>query len=375
MTSPWFRVLQMLTRYLLAVSWVALTIAATGLLFFGNFLVSWQAFELLGYEVKPLSEVPLLGSFALAAGVGNAPLVSLYAAGLTSAMALIVVSTAKFGNDALTLFFDYRQARLAGTPSSATLIKLWENGVAFVALGVLAVLVTGYDVWLFGLKLETLVTGIDDIQDTISWLPEPVSRLGGYMAQFVRHAQWGYLAVVFGVAYATEKAFPRATERWLVLGQTLDAALLAPNATQPAVGGASFGDVVEGAPITSVAAPAGTPATEPMPAGGPDVVGPPENVHINPAPVHPAPAPPVRGPVDPGTTPPPHRGPLVRVICGPGITREMPLQELERNAEYVRDGSGREWFLKTYYDSLTAEPRRGEAQDETPQNEEEHSHV
>jgi hypothetical protein len=53
---------------------------------------------------------------------------------------------------------------------------------------------------------------------------------------------------------------------------------------------------------------------------------------------------------------------MVRVICGPGEIREMPVQVLERNAEqYVRDGSGRAWFLKTYYDEITGKAMQGKA--------------
>ena len=71
-------------------------------------------------------------------------------------------------------------------------------------------------------------------------LPAFEKELGAYLANFASHARWGYLGVIAGVAFTTEKAFQRAAERWLVLGQTLDTAILEPNAAQPAVGGASM---------------------------------------------------------------------------------------------------------------------------------------
>ena len=42
------------------------------------------------------------------------------------------------------------------------------------------------------------------------------------------------------------------------------------------------------------------------------------------------------------------------MICGPGERRDIPVRDIEQTPErYVRDGSGRAWFLKTYYDELT----------------------
>ncbi len=373
MTSqPFFRVLQMVTRWLLAVAWVALTMAVTGLLFFGNFIVAWQAFVLLGFETQPLAEVPLLGPVATAAGVGDAPVAALYAAALSAAMAVTVITACKLGNDALTLFFDFRQARLLGTPDPAAVIKFYETAIAFTLFSALAVTIARYDVSLFSLTLETLVTGIADITESMAWLPEPASRLGAYMAEFAADARWGYLAVIIGVAFTTEKAFQRASERWLVLGQTVDAAILGTGVAQP---------IEAAGPITpATSEPAGGPApifseapgvetaptadgvTEPrrQEAGSP--VRPPQ----------PAPPPPVRGPVGFDAAPPPHRGPTVRVICGPGVTRDVAIQDVEKDSEqYVRDGSGRAWFLRAYYNELNGDPR----QPEKTENQEADAHV
>jgi hypothetical protein len=382
-SQPFFRVLQMLTRWALAVGWIAVTLLATTMLFFGNFVVAWQAFVLMGFEPEPLSQIPMLGPIAVAAGIGKAQLASLYAAALTAAMAVTVISACKFGNDALTLFFDMRQTRLEDAVSPVAVIRLWETVAAFAVAAVLAGVVARYDVALFSLRLEALVTGMNDVKESVHWLPDSVARLGGYLAEFAARAQWGYLAVIAGVAYTTEKAFQRASERWLVIGQTIDAVILAPSATQPAAGAT---------PLLPARAPVGEPApgiVEP-PVGVPPPFAPPDVEEPTPytpgapaAPfVEPAPQPPAYGPVGPGPSQEPHRGPRVRVICGPGETREVPLHEVERDpAQYVRDGSGRAWFLRTYYDELYgATPQRdGQSLDhedpENVQNMEAHSHV
>lgn len=353
-----FRALQALTRWALAVCWLVLTLLATALLLFGNFLVAWQAFDLLGFETQPLSAIPLLGPLAVALGVGSAQLASAYAAALTAGMALTVISACKLGNEALTLFFDMRQASLAGVSNPAGMIKLYETAIAFGVAVVLAVAVARYDVGLFGLRLEALATGLNDIKESMHWLPDPIARLGGYLAVFAARAQWGYLGVIVGVAYTTEKAFQRASERWLVLGQTVEtveavfrdteAALPADAAHGPFV--PSSGSDVDPEPtVTDSPAERPTSITDPpIEERTPHVVGaPPRPV------VEPVPAPPVPGPLGTSPTPEPHRGPLVRVICGPGETRDVPLPEVEKAPlSYVRDGSGRAWFIRAYYDQL-----------------------
>ena len=375
MTSPYLRALQMLTRWLLAVGWIALTLSVTVLLFFGNFVVAWQAFKLMGFEPYPLSQIPLLGTFANAMGVGSAELASLYGAVLTAAMALTVIGACKLANDTVTLFFDVRQAKLAGVAGPAAVVKLQETAIYLTVATILAVLVARYDVSLFALRLEALVTRLQDIKGAVAWAPQPVERLGAYLADFGSRAQWGYLAVIVGVAYTTEKAFQRASERWLVFVQALDNAIDESSSSNPAASAAHAMTDTGTIPTTGNARTESTSAEEPRLADEPIAAE--TSAHTEPRPVEPAPAPPADDPASHGAVPPPNRGPLVRVICGPGLTREMPLRDIERNPDYVRDGSGREWFLRSYYENFSTDARRDatSANDNEEHKEREHTYV
>jgi hypothetical protein len=379
-SQPYFRLLQMVTRWALAIGWMAVTLLATTVLFFGNFVIAWQAFVLIGFEPEPLSGIPLLGPIAVAAGIGNAQLASLYAAALTAAMAVTVISACKFGNEALTLFFDMRQARLADVSNSERVIKLWETVVAFAVAAALAALVARYDVALFGLRLEALVTGMNDVKESMHWLPDSAARLGGYLANFAARAQWGYLAVIAGVAYTTEKAFERASLRWLVIGQTVDAMILTATDTQSTAGPTPASTVL--APVGDLAPGLVEPPGVVSPrSAAPDVEAPTPLITGGPAGpfVEPAPKTPTLGSVGPAPAQEAHRGPHVRVICGPGETRDVCLHDVERDpARYVRDGSGRAWFLRTYYEDLYgSEPQhvRQGVDHEGTQNTEESDHA
>lgn len=357
MTSqPFFRMSHAAVRYLLAVCWVAATLAATTVLFFGNFIVAWQAFVLLGFEELPISSVPLLGPLATAVGCGDAQIASLFAATLTLGMAATILSATKCGCGFLTLFFDIRHARLAGEENPAARIKLHEMVPAFVIALAVAVLVALFDVSLFGLRLEWLLKGSPDIRESLHWLPDSASRLGDYLAGFSACARWGYLGVIVGVAYATEKAFERAAERWLLLGQTVDVLFLGLGVDRTArvpVPARPFRPVREAAggmaPVASHPAPA-----IPVPFARPEVEEPASPVAGVGSPlVEPIPGPPAPDPIRIETKEEPQVGPRVRVICGPGETREVPIHEVERDSvRYVRDGSGRAWFLRSYYDQL-----------------------
>lgn len=382
MTQPFFRVLQAIVRWLLAVCWTCTTLLATAVLFFGNFVVAWQAFVLLGFEPEPLLNVPLIGPLATAAGVGDAPLASLYAAVLTAAMAGIVIGTVKLATESLTLALDLRQAKLTRqADTTAVTLKLIEALIWLVILAVPTVLVAQYDVSLFNVRLQSLLTG-QEIEDALKWTSEEVGRLGGFLADFAVHARWGYLAIIAGVAFVSEKAFQRASERWLVLGQTIDTA----------IGGAPLNEAVNAAP-QAPAATAGpeaprAPETEPQTQSAPDTSMP----HVEQGAQTPTadtgqrtrtgaathrPVPPPPQAADPVSAPPPPPGPTVPVVWGPGEGRQMPLAEVERNLEeYVRDGSGRAWFRRSYYEQVRAAESHAHPQNEPqPTNEEEPSHV
>src|SRR5207249_54312 len=100
-----------LVRWGLSLVWLGLTHAAAVCLAFGNFVVSWQAFEAQGFEQTPLAEVPFLGPLAVALGLGAAPLASLYALVLTGATNILMIASAKVLARLYDTFFDWRQIR------------------------------------------------------------------------------------------------------------------------------------------------------------------------------------------------------------------------------------------------------------------------
>src|SRR5437879_5617218 len=102
------RVLQLALRWLLSLAWLALTLFGAALFVLVNFLVSWQAFEIVGFEDFQLAEVPLIGPMAVALGVGTAPLAAAFALGLTLIMGLLVGATAKVTWELITLAVDRR---------------------------------------------------------------------------------------------------------------------------------------------------------------------------------------------------------------------------------------------------------------------------
>jgi hypothetical protein len=361
-----FRMLHAFARWLLALCWTGATLLATVVLFFGNFVVAWQAFVLLGFEQEPLLNVPLIGPLAMAIGVGDAQLAALYAAVLTAAMGVTVVGSFKLGNEALTLFFDLRQARLAEQDTAGGKVKLAEATVAFAVLAAIAIVVARYDVSLFNVRLQALLTG-QEIEDALKWLPDEVTRLGGFLSTFAAHARWGYIAVIAGVAFVTEKSFQRASERWLVWAQTIDALIDGPAATAPIATPAVDAPTVDGVEARA-------PATA-GPSADPVAEGAAENPERAPNASSPVPPPP--RPADPmSTPPPPPPGPTVRVVWGPAEIRHMSLAEVERNQnDYVRDGSGRIWFLRTYYEQVKSATSEAQSHSQSTEQEQESAHA
>ena len=108
------RALQLAVRWLLSLVWLVLTLFGAALFVLVNFLVSWQAFEIIGFEDFQLAEVPLIGAIAVALGVGTAPLAAAFALGVTWIMGLLVGATVKVAWELMTLAVDRRRVGVAG---------------------------------------------------------------------------------------------------------------------------------------------------------------------------------------------------------------------------------------------------------------------
>ncbi len=337
-----------LARWGLSLVWVAVTHLAALCLAFGNFVVTWQAFEAQGYEPTPLAEVPFLGAFAVSLGLGAAPLSSLYALVLTGAMNIATIASAKMVTRLRDLVFDWRQVRRAEDPSIRArgkeyLAKIWEEATWAVPTLFLTVLIARWDVAQFGYRQAALARGLVDPSEATTWPLDPVARVGVYLANFFATAAWGYVACVVATALAMEHSYARAREQWRALGHAIEDAVTGSGSAAPRAG-AVDGEATDAAgEATDAAAPVSAGSTSPV-QQGPEV----------PAPESGAVPVPVPAPAEPDTLPVPAApvsAPTVDVIVAPGRVERTPLADVEaRPDRYVRDSSGRQWFLRQYYE-------------------------
>ncbi len=351
--APTLRALHLFVRWLGSLVWLALTVCAAVAFALGNFLVSWQAFELIGFEDLPLAEVPLTGPVAVALGVGTAPLAAVYALGLTAVMGFLVGTTVKIVWEMLAYFSDWRRLRRSEEQDSRRLAreclgKLEELGLRLVVPLSAAVLAVRMDVALFVLRARALLTDAADISEFLGLLPDPVVQLGALLAGFTVTFAWGYMACVVGAALAVEHAFERSASRWEGLSNNIQA-LIDGDATRPSGHGAGVTDATA-TPVLrepervqpTVPEPAETRATQP------------ETPVLSAATWAPEPVP---GPEPPAADLPPVATPRagsreVDVVVGPGQMRRVALDMVESSRDFVRDSSGRQWFDRQYYESV-----------------------
>ncbi len=338
-------VLRSITSWLLAVTFVVAALAASVLLAFGNFLICWQSFVGQGFEQTPLAGVPFLGPLAEALGVGEAPMSALYALVLTGAMNLAVIASAKMAARLIQLAFDYRDLRGSENPGDREQARqcrerLLETTMWLAPMVVVTALIMRFDVAQFVFRYETLVHQAPDLGVALGWAADALERVGEFLAPFIRTAAWGYVGCIVAVALAVEYAFVRAAERWQRLDLAVQRAINGePEARTPTSGSAPAGGIDDSrsASNTPASVPAGA-ATDPV------------------APVTEEREPErVPGPA-PATEEPPIARPVpetqhVDVIVGPGQRRRIPVSDIEaRPDEFVRDGTGRAWFLRSYYE-------------------------
>lgn len=339
-----------LISWLLTLGWASLISLGALCLAFGNFVVAWQSFTAQGFEPLPLRRVPLLGAWAEGFGIGEAPLAALYALMLTLGMNLAIIATAKAVARALRLFFDRRQALRsndAGLRASAPdyLDQTVHLCVWSAALLIASILIIRYDVAQFRFRYENLFTQVSDPIDITTWAPDAVARLGQFVATFIRTATWGYVGCVIALAVALEYALGRVGEQWHALHNAIDGAVSLDdqNGEQPAP---------EPAPLVRPLPDFESGGT--LPISAVDSVG-----HIAPSPTS------APGVIDPEpVSPPPSFAPppaqlarderaFVDVIIGPGRTETFPLADVQADPDrFVRDGSGRVWFTRSYWSEV-----------------------
>ncbi len=339
-----------LVSWVLAEAWLALTIVATLALAFGNFVVAWQSFEAQGFEPVPLQSIPFLGLVTGAIGLGGFPIAALYALVLTVAMNVAVITAAKILARMIQLYFDYRGVLHSQDPAvqeraADYLDLLLKIACWFLLILVPTILIILFDVKQFRLRYEGLVQDLRDPVEMLHWAPEPVARLGHFLAGFIRTATWGYLGCVVGMALVLEYAFVRAAERWEVLGNAVQEAIQGEElpAEQPEL--RRTATEAEPAPVVHR-----VPAPAPVESGpGSDGTG----RSVRTGSPSPDPVAPPEPPLPPPVTAPPSTGPEIEVIVGPGQIRRISVAELEADPDqFVQDGSGRAWFTRNYYEEV-----------------------
>ncbi len=351
-------------RWVLACLWLGLMILAAGCLAFGNFVIAWQSFDAQGFERAPLRTVPFLGPWAEAFGTGDAPLASLYALVLVAAMNVAVITCAKLVVRAIQSFFDWRQARRSDDPALRERVadcadRLKETLVWLALLVPLVLPILVFDQAQFSFRYNALFTGLEHHLEATYWPLAGDERVGPFVAGFIGVATWGYIACILAVALALEYAFVRAGEEWRTLA----------SAIQQSVGGspARLSTSVPAVALTSETQDVDAVEAPPLPAPAVPVDPPSPNLET---------APETRTEEVPEPVPPPEpeadelppvrereSETMVDVIVAPGQTRLLRLTDLEGDPNrYVRDSSGRQWFLRDYYSSIMGHTTRKEAQ-------------
>jgi len=337
------RALHVAVRWLLSLGWLGLTVCGAMLFALVNFLVSWQAFEIIGFEDFQLAEVPLIGPIAVALGVGTAPLAAAFALGLTAVMGFLVGAAVKIAWELMSLVVDRHRISAARDAGSSEVALQYKHEIMLLALRLavillFAALAVRMDVALFEIRTHVLLTNAHDISEFLGAVPDTVALLGAYLAAFAGKFAWGYMACVIGAALLVEHAFGRAAVRW----QAFAAAVEEASQVQP---GAARSMAAGGAPTIHPAVP--------VPHTSNGVVALPTEPVIIPSTVpEPVPAP---APVEPAiASPTPRPGSReVEVIVGPGKIRRVALEEVAQRPEhFVRDSSGRQWFDRHYYESV-----------------------
>lgn len=341
-----------LVSWLLTIGWAFLVSLGTLCLAFGNFVVAWQSFTAQGFERSPLRHVPLLGAWAEGFGVGDAPIAALYALVLTVTMNLAIMAAVKVLARTMQLFFEGRQALRSDDPGVLGTAPIYRDqtiryGIYSATLFVASVLIVGWDVSQFNYRYENLFSPVSDPSEVLSWAPDAAGRLGEFVAEFIRTAKWGYIGCVVALAVALEYAISRAVENWQSLHTALDQAV--------AMGVPGDAQLPDGVATRTAAPPVydqqaradfAVPVTPSWTGGTAAAPSPADMPEATPV----SPPPPMTSAPEPAVL---REESAVNVIVAPGRVEQFLLSEVRRDSDrFVRDGSGRAWFLRTYWEQV-----------------------
>lgn len=214
--------------WLISLGGVLLSFAAHVLVFFANYAALKSAFELIGFEPRPLGDDNFLGTLFTSLGLGDATVSDVYAGGMALLIGVTSVVCFNYLFDALRLFFDsraYRASEDEGERAKAPLAirKLARRLVYFAALAAPLVFVMSWDLTLFKVRLEGNLRNTQSPDEILTWSPDAVSRLGEYSDWLLGRNGVGYIAATVLACLLLEVAFEKMSENFDNLCYAFDA--------------------------------------------------------------------------------------------------------------------------------------------------------
>lgn len=210
------------TRNLIAlVFWLVVAGCALGvmvMLVMANYVASKAAFELMGFEARPLKTDELVGTL-FGAFFPDATLAHLYALGMTAAVALSFFVLFHVISHAYGLLLDRSGYVANGDAKRAKVATqiLIADVLVLLGLGGLLVPACRWDLELFRFRTVAGAMGMDDPAKATTlknWSVQLRDHGDLFVWALTHHGAWGYLAVTILACLVLEFAFGQLDDRW-----------------------------------------------------------------------------------------------------------------------------------------------------------------
>ncbi len=198
---------------------MAISIVIHSCVVFANYMASAAAFELLGYEDKPLSADALLGAY-MGAFLGKSTLAHLYALSLSVTLAWSFFMVFHLGFRIFEMIFDRRTYIEQGDEASARLASrlIIRDLALIVAFAIPLAFALYWDLELFRFRSVCGALQITDPSVATSsisnWSLQFRERSHLFTWVIAKIGGWGYLAVTALVCIALEFSFHKIGESW-----------------------------------------------------------------------------------------------------------------------------------------------------------------
>lgn len=351
--------------WLFAMAWTLFVATSAVFLAVGNFILSYDSFKAQGFSGTPLRHLPFVGEWAEGFGAGSATGAAMYGFVLTLVMNVALIGTAKKIERAIQLVLDLRQASRSTDPATLARVAAYRDRavhdcVVAAALVLASIGIVLWDVSQFNFNYVATFDPGRDAADVVGWAPDLVQHVGEFVAELIRRAKWGYVGCLVAIALILEDAIIRTGHTWVNVHNALDevVAPALPLQTEQAdqepvedVVGREYnaGPAFAGAAVFPSSSGNGTEATADS-SGRSSYAGadPPSAAEADAEPISPPPS------ADSVPPMPPREEPMVEVFVGPGRIESIPFAEVQADStRFVRDGSGRAWFDRAYWEDLT----------------------